>query len=153
MKIPTEIKNWLLIAFQQEIDDTSEYFYFDKKKNEFFSIHIIDHYLFDKKTKIIKGVSVYFTNNEISIIRDRFKKIKQKNTSIILLPRLGIVEDTSFLLKEIEEFIVQYKIEINSTTLFEVYQKEPIIHDSKSKNKKQWWRFWDFSFFKKFKIK
>ena len=143
MTIPLEIKNWLLIAFQQEVDDSSEYFYFDKKKNEFFSVHIIDLYLFDKKMKIINGVSLYFTQDELSNLRERIKKINKNNSSILRLPRLGKCDEASELISIIQQFITENKIDIKTSTYSEVFQKTPIQHDKKANSKKQWWKFWE----------
>ncbi len=142
MAIPSTLKNWLLIAFQQESDDNSEYFYFDKKKNEFFSIHIIDHYLFDEKLNNLYGVSIYFTLEEVSILKERLKKINKKNKSIVSIPKLGILDNKEILEIEIEKFTKENQIDVENSTLFEVLQKSPVPLFERSIKKKRWWKFW-----------
>jgi hypothetical protein len=133
------VTNWLKIAFQQPLDCESETFYFDKSDKQFFSILSIEYLLFDKKYNLTNDISLYYTVEEIDQLAKRLKAIQKKKNSILLLPRYGIIQEPSNLLKYIDEFLVQNRIDIKSCTIFEIYQKEPII---KKKNvKKPWWKF------------
>lgn len=134
------IKNWIIIAIQQAIDDQSELFYFDKKENEFFSILNIDLFLFDKNFNIIEDVSFYFTHEELVILRNRLRRIRKKDSTIKELPRFGIIDSINQLNTEVTKFMGENSIDIDKVTLFETFQKDPIYPIKKQK--KSWWKFW-----------
>ena len=73
-----QIIHWIMIGIQQELDDPSELFYYDKKEKQFFSILHIDYLLFDQKLNIIDDISLYYTKEELNILRKRIKKNKEK---------------------------------------------------------------------------
>jgi hypothetical protein len=133
------INNWLRIAFQQPLDCESEKFYFDKSNKQFFSILSIDHLLFDKKYNLINDISLYYTSEEIQQLSKRLKALQKNKNSIVLIPRHGIIQEPSILLKYIDEFLLQNRIDIKSCSIFEIYQKEPIV--KKKIVKKPWWKF------------
>jgi len=134
-----------MIGIQQELDDPSELFYYDKKEKQFFSILHIDYLLFDQNLNIIEDISLYYTREELNILGKRIKKIRTKDSSIQELPRFGIMDSEIKIKAEITKFIEENSIEIDKVTLFEIFQKEPIypINRQKVKTKtKSWWKFW-----------
>ena len=44
-----QLKNWIIFAIQQSQEDNSEKYYYDRKNQEFFSVMVIDLFLFDHK--------------------------------------------------------------------------------------------------------
>lgn len=139
------IKKWLSIAIQQPIDDQLEMFYYDKSNNEFFSILILDLYLFDKKLNLIKDLSLYYSIEELKVLKDRVKRIFNNNPSVVLLPKYGIVDDLETRQQLIESFLTENKIELSASKIFINFQKDPIRFPSKKDHKndsKPWWRFW-----------
>ena len=71
----SQIIHWIMIGIQQELNDQSELFYFDKKEKQFFSILHIDYLLFDQNLNIIEDISLYYTKEELNLLRKRIKKI------------------------------------------------------------------------------
>ena len=140
-----QIIHWIMIGIQQELNDPSELFYYDKKEKQFFSILHIDYLLFDQNLNIIEDISMYYTKEELNILRKRIKKIRKKDSSIQELPRFGIMDSEIKIKAEITKFIEENSIEIDKVTLFETFQKEPIYPIKKKKVKtktKTWWKFW-----------
>lgn len=139
------IKDWITVAIQQPIDDQLEIFYYDKSNNEFFSIFILDHYLFDKKTNLIEGISIYYSTEELKILKDRFKRIFNRTSSIVVLPKYGIIDDFEIRDQLIESFLTENKINPNSSKIFINLQKDPIRFPEKMSRKndsRPWWKFW-----------
>ena len=117
--IENTVNNWLKIAFQQPLDCESETFYFDKSDKQFFSILSIEYLLFDKKHNLINDISLYYTSEEIQQLAKRLKAIQKKKNSILLIPRYGIIQEPSNLLKYIDEFLIQNRIDIKSCSIFD----------------------------------
>lgn len=139
------IKDWITVAIQQPIDDQLEIFYYDKSNNEFFSIFILDHYLFDKKTNLIEGISIYYSTEELKILKDRFKRIFNRTSSIVVLPKYGLIDDFEIRDQLIESFLTENKINPNSSKIFINLQKDPIRFPEKMSRKndsRPWWKFW-----------
>jgi hypothetical protein len=113
--IENTVNNWLRIAFQQPLDCESEVF------------------------NLINDISLYYTSEEIQQHSKRLKAIQRKKNSILLIPRHGIIQEPQVLLKYIAEFLIQNRIDIKSCSIFEIYQKEPIV--KKKSVKKPWWKF------------
>ena len=78
----SQIIHWIMIGIQQELNDQSELFYFDKKEKQFFSILHIDYLLFDQNLNIIEDISLYYTKEELNLLRKRIKKNRKKNNYI-----------------------------------------------------------------------
>lgn len=139
------IKDWITVAIQQPSDDQLELFYYDKSNNEFFSIFILDHYLFDKKNNLIEGISIYYSTEELKILKDRFKRIFNRTSSIVVLPKYGIIDDFEIRDQLIESFLTENKINPNSSKIFINLQKDPIRFPAKMSRKndsRPWWKFW-----------
>lgn len=133
------------IAIQQPIDDQLEMFYYDKTNNEFFSILILDLYLFDKKLNLIEDLSLYYSKGELKILKDRVKRIFNHKPSIVILPKYGIIDDLETKKQLIESFLTENKIDLSKSKIFINFQKDPICFPSKKNTKndsKPWWKFW-----------
>ena len=139
-----QIISWLKIAFQQPIDSEIEDFYFDKKSNTFFSITILDKLLIDQKFKIIKNLSPYFSIEELEKIKTWIRKINKNNSSIIKLPKFGLVNNQEELEDKINSFLFKNAIRLSTSEIFEVFQKEPLFNTTDKLNieTKPWWKFW-----------
>ena len=139
-----QIISWLKIAFQQPIDSEIEDFYFDKKSNTFFSITILDKLLIDHKFKIIKNLSPYFSIEELEKIKTWIIKINKNNSSIIKLPKFGLVNNQEELEDKINSFLFKNAIRFSTSEIFEVLQKEPLFNTTDKLNieTKPWWKFW-----------
>ena len=139
-----QIISWLKIAFQQPIDSKIEDFYFDKKSNTFFSITILDKLLIDQKFKIIKNLSPYFSIEDLEKIKTWIRKINKNNSSIIKLPKFGLVNNQEELEDKINSFLFKNAIRLSTSEIFEVFQKEPLFNTTDKLNieTKPWWKFW-----------
>jgi len=138
-----KIKKWLKFAILLSPEVKSEFFYFDKTNDEFFSILNIDYFLFDKKKRIIKGISPYYTQKELEILKKRIYKINKKSNSIIEIPKLGILEDEKKIEQQTTHFLELNKINLEKVKLLEIIQKDilPDFHKKTTKIKR-WWEIW-----------
>lgn len=134
------IKNWIEIAIQQPVDNELEMFYYDATNKEFFSILLLDLYLFDKNLNLLEGISLYYSKAELKLLKDRVQRIFKQKTSIITLPKYGIIEEDQQKNKCIEAFITEHKIDIHNATVYIQFQKEPL--QQLSKKTKPWWKIW-----------
>lgn len=130
--------NWLCLAIQQNKDDKSEFYYYDKRKKEFFSILNLDFFLFDQKLNIIEGISPYYSIEELKLLQNRISKINKKSTSIVLIPRYGILNSSEEISLKIGDFLSENSIDIQSSSLTNIFQKEPILR--KNNPRKTWWK-------------
>lgn len=135
-----EIYSWLCIAIQQPIEDKSEFFYYDKKNKEFFSILILDYFLFDSKFNFIKGISPYYSIEELKQLQHRIKKINKNHPSIIKLPRFGIQISMEDLKLKISTFLSDNSIDIHTSALSTTYQKEYHSQQKNQIQRKTWWK-------------
>lgn len=139
------LKNWIELAIQQPVDDQLEMYYYDTNNKQFFSVLIIDLYLFDKKLNVIEGISMYYEKDELNLLRDRVKRIFKQKSSIIALPKYGIIENNDTKNQLTEAFFSEHKIDLNSSSLLVTLQKEPIPFPTKTNAKqatKPWWKIW-----------
>lgn len=139
------LKNWINIAIQQPVDDQLEMFYYDTNTKQFFSVLIIDLYLFDTKLNVIEGISKYYAKEDLTLLKNRVKRIFKQKSSIITLPKYGIIEDEEKKNQLIEAFLIQHKIDLKTSSLLVTFQKDPIPFSSKTNSKqitKPWWKIW-----------
>lgn len=138
-----QIENWLEIGFTQPIDKISEEFYYDKRDNQFFSILISDYFHFDENYKVPENVTSGYSKNILLLLADRMQRIENNDTSILVLPRLGKLNenDGSGNLSEIiDRFIHQNAINIDRSSVWEIDEDGSVTIDLKKK--RAWWKFW-----------
>ena len=139
----SHLHDWISLAIQQDHDNDLEMFYYDTSRKQFFSILVIDLYLFDKKLNLIDGISLYYSREELNLLKDRVKRIIHQKSSIITLPKYGIIDDHEEKKQRIETFLKEHKIELKTSSVTFVLQKEPIQFKTKSKAvNKPWWKIW-----------
>lgn len=139
------LKYWIDLAIQQPVDDSLEMFYYDTNNKQFFSVLIIDLYLFDKKLNVLEGISMYYEKEELALLKDRVKRIYNQKRSIISVPKCGIIENNDVKNQIIETFISKHKIDITTSSVLILLQKEPISFPIVTKTKsvtKPWWKIW-----------
>lgn len=147
-----QVWNWLsVIMGKPQNSRVSEFFYFDRKDNEFFSILVVDYFLFEEDWSIPKGTSSNYSDDELLVLADRMKRIDRDDPSIIYLPPKGLDNPTE-INSEIDAFLNLNSINLDSTKIWEVehndesYIKIDLIVDenteSKPQTKKKWLEFW-----------
>jgi len=125
MTLPTQIRNWLIIGFEQPLGSLNEHFYYDKKDNEFFSILFTDNLLLDKNLNLAKDVTTTYTTNQVSSLIDRIKRIELNDSEIITIDRVSL-EERKFLMQ-------QFVDTINNPELIKILQQR--IHNQDYKTK------------------
>ena len=139
----SQVKDWISIAIQQTQDNDLEMFYYDTSNKQFFSILILDLYLFDKKMNLIDGISMYYSKEELKLLKDRVTRIFKEKSSIITLPKHGVFENTEQKNQLIDTFITHHKIDLKTSSVLMTLQKEPIPFTIKTKHvSKPWWKIW-----------
>jgi hypothetical protein len=88
----TEILNWLIIGFEQSTGSLTENFYYDKRESEFFSIMVNDYFMLDEEMNIASNVTTNYSKNQENSLIDRIKRIENKDSNIISIPRVTLNE-------------------------------------------------------------
>jgi len=121
MTMQEQIHNWLMIGLQQPADRLSEIFYYDSRDNQFFSILVTDYFMFDENFSIPKDTTTTYSEQNLKILIDRVKRIENKDTTIISLPRLGNKIDsldTNYISQQTESFLTLHSINTNLATIW-----------------------------------
>ena len=140
-----QLKNWIIFAIQQSQEDNSEKYYYDRKNQEFFSVMVIDLFLFDHKMNVINNISPYYTKDDLKSLKDRLRRIKAKKSSVIELPKYDLIQNPSEIEEKINLFLTENKINLKESTLCGTFQKEPIPFEKQAvtiERKKSWWKVW-----------
>ncbi|MGQ3012458.1 MAG: hypothetical protein ACT6QS_02015 [Flavobacteriales bacterium] len=87
-----QILNWLVTAFEQPPGSLTERFYYDRRDHEFFSVLVVDYFIFDRTMKIAKGISTTYSEEQLKTLAARIKKIEKKHHSILEVPRVLLEE-------------------------------------------------------------
>lgn len=146
------ISNWLAVVFSSPVDQrVSEIFYFDFKDNQFFSILVMDYFLFDENWSIDPSTVTSYTREELFVLADRMKRIETNDESILYIPPKGITDEEQ-IGEAILEFLETNQMDLstasvwlpsdeNSSITFNIDEPENEVLNSKVV-KKKWWKFW-----------
>ncbi len=132
MTIQEQIYNWLTTAFQQPADRFSEIFYYDKQDNTFFSLLVTDYFIFDENLNIAEDTTSAYSKENLESLVDRIRRIDNKTDTIIPLPRLGKSMDVKLLSQQIDSFLNQNSINIETAAIWEVEDSGTITIDLKN---------------------
>jgi hypothetical protein len=91
MDISYKTREWLQIAFIEQINRLNECYFFDRFVNEFYSVFITDYFLIDPKSSEELSSSPY-TQEQLKVLSERIKRQMINDPSIALVPRLTIKE-------------------------------------------------------------
>lgn len=75
MTTQEQICNWLTSGLKQPADRLSENFYYDKRANEFFSVLVTDHFMFDENLNIAKDTTTSYSKENLESLFDRIRRI------------------------------------------------------------------------------
>jgi hypothetical protein len=143
MRKDAVLLNWLMVAFQQAVENKTEHYYFDKQNEEFFSIHLLDLFLLEENRIEQHKLAPQCTEQELIIRNKRIQLIQSQHSSIVQLPRYGMFADQLVLTEKIELFLIDHGINIKNASLFEAFQREEVIkRKGPPPKKKPWWQFW-----------
>lgn len=92
MTLSTQIRNWLTIGFEQPVGSMNEYFYFDKRNNEFFSLVLGDYWLLDDDLNRANNVTTNYTEAQEHSLIDRTRRVEQNDPEIISIDRISLDE-------------------------------------------------------------
>ena len=123
MTTQEQIYNWLIAGLQQSPTRFSEVFYYDRRDNEFFSILMTDYLLFDKNGEIASDVVTSYSQNTLTLLTDRIRRVNIDNT-VIGVPRLGDIEGD--YLDQADTFLNLNSINIETSTIWEAEESGPI---------------------------
>jgi hypothetical protein len=146
-----QINNWLVSAFNNGSQGFSEFFYYDKLNNEFFSILLIDYFMFDENFNIPDNTSVSYSLENIEILSNRMKRIAHDDMSVLSIP---IADSKIQLQQQIDTFLNLNAINIDTVAIWlpedtsivvSLDHEESVNTDKKeyiTPGRKPWWKFW-----------
>jgi hypothetical protein len=123
MTTQEQIYNWLIAGLQQSPTKFSEVFYYDRRDNQFFSILMTDYFLFDKNGELASDIVANYSQNTLTLLTDRIRRINIDNT-VIGIPRLGDIEGD--YLDQADTFLNPNSINIEASTIWDVEESGPI---------------------------
>jgi len=130
-----QINNWLTSAFNAASGGgISEFFYYDRRDNEFFSILVIDYFRVDENFNVGKGVEVGYSEKTLNLLTERMKRINREDQSILSIP---LADSKSPLQSQIDSFLNLNAIDTSTATIWETEDTSITI-----KVDKPWWKFW-----------
>ena len=111
--------NWIEIPLSFPVGRLTETFYFDKKTNLFFSIHIIDFFMLNEDYEIAEDVTTSYNKETENDIASWMKRILNEDKQIIEVPQKGLTDET---LKKIEaeKFLNGLSIDLDKAEIWEV---------------------------------
>ena len=123
MTIQEQIYNWLIVGLQQSPVRFSEVFYYDRRDKQFFSILMIDYFLFEADGELSKDATSTYSIDTLKLLKDRIARINI-DADVIALPRLGDTEDN--YLQQADSFLNLNAINIDEATIWEVEESGSI---------------------------
>lgn len=117
MNVESQIMNWLKVGISQSPSSMNESFYFDKLKNEFFSILFTDYFMLDEDLNVAENTTTSYSTTDQSKLISNIKRIENQDTSLILIPRLSN-EERQDLLKAFIKTIDNQKERTHLTTSY-----------------------------------
>ena len=139
------IINWIGVSLSLPENRQSEMFFFDKSKNLFFSIHIVDYFMLDENLEIDKSTTSSYNKKTENEIVSWIKWIEREDKLIISVPQKGLSND-SLKRIEAEKFIDGLSVEIDKTEIWEVEEKISVNIDltkePTNNGNKKWWEIW-----------
>ncbi len=146
-----QIYNWLSSAFNNGPERFSEFFYYDRTDHQFFSILLIDYFMFDKNFNVPKDTNVSYSAENIYILANRMKRIDQNDPTILAIP---LKHSEIPLQEQIDRFLNLNAINIDTVTIWLPEDTSIVISldqqesANTTENKisisgtKPWWKFW-----------
>ena len=136
-----QINNWLTSAFNATSTGISEFFYFDRRDNEFFSILAMDYFIVDDQFRIDDSNEISYSKKTLKLLSDRMKRIDQKDPNIISIP---LADSNLQLQNQIDSFINLNAININTATIWETEDASITVNvgQDKAAVNRPWWKFW-----------
>lgn len=119
------ILNWLSTGFQQPSDRLSELFYYDRRDNQFFSVLVTDYFLFDDELNLAKDTTSTYSKKSLESLQDRIKRIENNDLSIMVIPRLGQMEERE-IKTQMNLFMQTSNIDLDTVTTWETEGKGTI---------------------------
>jgi hypothetical protein len=123
MTIQEQIYNWLIVGLQQSPVRFSEVFYYDRRDKQFFSILMIDYFLFEADGELSKDATSTYSIDTLKLLKDRIARVNI-DADVIPLPRLDDTEDD--YLQQADSFLNLNAINIDEATIWEVEESGSI---------------------------
>lgn len=111
-----QINNWLTSAVTSGSTIMSEFFYYDRRDNQFFSILQMDYFIVDEKFEVAKDVSVSYSADTIKLLTDRMKRIDSEHSDILSIP---LADESGSVQEQIDRFLNLNSIDIDTATIWE----------------------------------
>lgn len=146
-----QLHNWLSSAFSNGSQGFSEFFYYDRLNHEFFSILLIDYFIFDKNFNIPPGTNTSYSPENIRILADRMKRIAADDSSILSIP---LANSNIPLQQQIDTFLNLNAINTDTAAIWLPEDTSVVISvdqpestdtaekDTSMVKRKPWWKFW-----------
>lgn len=144
-----QIYNWLTTGIQQPSHRLEEMFYYDKASKEFFSIMVVDYFLFDENFEIANDVTSSYSIETVENLAGKIRRIESGSSEIIAVPRLGfggLANESEHVLTEIDSFLNLNAINIDDAMIWLPEESGSItisLNEPKDVEKRRsWWKFW-----------
>jgi hypothetical protein len=124
MEKEKQIYGWIIAGLRQSPNRFSEIFYFDRRDEQFFSILVIDYFLFDEDFFPADSVQSTYSENTIELA-DRLRRMHDEDdNSIIALPRYG--EGLDDYQQKADSFLNLNAINLEKATIWEIEESGSI---------------------------
>ncbi len=123
-----QVNNWLEIAFTSPANRKKEFFYYDRRDQQFFSILAADYFIVDENYQVPKEVTVSYSPATIHLLSDRMRRIDSEDKNIIPVPD---GHDTPLMQEKISAFLGLHDIDLKATSIWETEESDFTIHITK----------------------
>ncbi|EZH75906.1 hypothetical protein ATO12_03695 [Aquimarina atlantica] len=137
--------NWIGVSLSLPEDRLTEIFYFDKKTNLFFTIHVADYFMLNEDFEVDEAVTTSYNKKTEDEIVTWIKRIENEDKQIIRVPQKGLTDKT---LKRIEakNFLNGLSIEMDELQIWEIEEstsvKIDLTKEQQNSPDKKWWELW-----------
>jgi len=150
METITEGKKWLRMVLGIQANRISEYFYYDRKMELFFSIHLGDYFLVNEKLELDTNAQSNYSEVELDLLLHWMKRVDVKDESIIPIAQKGLVGFEA-IDAEIETLVKEHNINLDTVKVWKMGDETSVTVKVNETNQpmeekahdqtKKWWEF------------
>ena len=111
-----QINNWLISAFTSRLKKMSEFFYYDRRDDQFFSILVMDYFIVDENFEVPKEATISYSTDTFKVLTDRMRRIDNEDSGILSIP---LANENREVQEQIDQFLNLNSINIDTATIWE----------------------------------
>ena len=128
----TRIINWIGISLSIDPGNLTESFYFDRRSQTFFSVHVADLFMLNEDLELDVAVSdISYSEKEITELIHWIKRIDGDDQDIVFIPKKGI-SDQALREEEASAFFEALNIDVSKVQFWEVDSNPSVTIDLKN---------------------